>query len=499
MIILEVRIKNFGKLEDVQLSFQDGINIIYGENEAGKSTLHAFIRAMLFGLDRQRGRASKTDDYTKYEPWENPAGYEGTLRFQKGGKNYRIYRRFARLDKRTEIIQEESGEELSEAQLHELLGGITESSFINTVCIGQMKVVPGQTLSQELRNALVNYLSAGEPEWDVNRAFAFLAEEKKKLLKVYDPRLEEEVQAAKEDLQQLEQELMDQTMRKEEAEEELAEMRGQIQKERQAYENSARRKRMAYAELGISVMSLLLMILSYFLNYGRECMGIFGVLALLAGFLAWKGHRFTTASFAIEEAEKKERMLAEQIQKVEWKLEQMRERAALYYSSLEVYTQQIEENRKVHGQIRALQLAEQTLKQVTASMQQHVSGQMQTRMSQLLSEITEGSYEKVFLQDNAELFLYEKERRIPLYQLSRGTLEQAYLALRLAASDCVLGYERLPLLFDDTFAYYDEMRLRRVLQVLADQSRQVLLFTCHKREEQILEECGNVSWNKISL
>ena len=46
----------------------DGINIIYGKNEAGKSTLHTFIRGMLFGIERGRGRAAKNDLYTKYEP-----------------------------------------------------------------------------------------------------------------------------------------------------------------------------------------------------------------------------------------------------------------------------------------------------------------------------------------------------------------------------------------------------------------------------------------------
>ncbi len=499
MVILEVGITNFGKLQDVRLSFQNGINIIYGDNEAGKSTVHAFIRAMLFGLDRQRGRASRTDDYTRYEPWENPAAYEGTLRFQKGGVVYRIYRRFGRLDRKTEILNEATGELLTEEQLHELLGRITESSFLNTVCIGQMRVVPGQSLSQELQNSLVNYLSAGEPEWDVNRAFAFLTEEKKKLLKNYEPRLEEELRAAEQDLQNVEEELMQQTICKEEAEEELEDMRQRIERERQEYENSARRKKMAYAELGISVLSLVLMLVSYVLNYPGECVWIFGTLALLSGFLAWKGHKLTTVSFALEEAEKKEKALAEQIQKVDWRLEQMRERAALYHNGLEAYAGQIAENRKLYEQIQALQLAEQTLKQVTASMQQRVSEQMQERMSQLLSAITAGRYEKIFVQDKAEIFLYEKERRIPIYQLSRGTIEQAYLALRLAASDCVMGYERLPLLFDETFVYYDEERLKNVLAVLADQPRQILLFTCHRREGELLEGLDGVESHRVTL
>ena len=61
MKILSLHIDGFGKLNDRDLSFKDGLNVVYGRNEAGKSTLHTFIRGMLFGIERQRGRASKKD------------------------------------------------------------------------------------------------------------------------------------------------------------------------------------------------------------------------------------------------------------------------------------------------------------------------------------------------------------------------------------------------------------------------------------------------------
>ena len=70
MRLLELHIDGFGKFHDRTISFNDGINIIYGKNEAGKSTLHTFIRGMLFGIERGRGRAAKNDLYTKYEPWK---------------------------------------------------------------------------------------------------------------------------------------------------------------------------------------------------------------------------------------------------------------------------------------------------------------------------------------------------------------------------------------------------------------------------------------------
>ena len=52
MKILSLHIDGFGKLNDLDLSFEDGLNVLYGKNEAGKSTLHTFIRGMLFGIER---------------------------------------------------------------------------------------------------------------------------------------------------------------------------------------------------------------------------------------------------------------------------------------------------------------------------------------------------------------------------------------------------------------------------------------------------------------
>ena len=81
MQIDRAAIFRFGKLADRTVDFAPGINIVYGKNEAGKSTMHTFIRGMLFGIQPQRGRASKNDLYSKYEPWENPAEYGGIMWF----------------------------------------------------------------------------------------------------------------------------------------------------------------------------------------------------------------------------------------------------------------------------------------------------------------------------------------------------------------------------------------------------------------------------------
>ena len=66
MKFLELQIKGFGKFHDRSLTFADGINVVYGKNEAGKSTIHTFIRCMLFGIAPRRGKAGGKDLYSRW-------------------------------------------------------------------------------------------------------------------------------------------------------------------------------------------------------------------------------------------------------------------------------------------------------------------------------------------------------------------------------------------------------------------------------------------------
>ena len=93
MQINEAKIFNFGKLQNCSFQFAPGINVIYGENEAGKSTLSAFLKGMLFGMEKGRGKAAD-NPYRRYEPWHAPAFYSGSLRFTVDGKPFYLERNF---------------------------------------------------------------------------------------------------------------------------------------------------------------------------------------------------------------------------------------------------------------------------------------------------------------------------------------------------------------------------------------------------------------------
>ena len=120
-------------------------------------------------------------------------------------------------------------------------------------------------------------------------------------------------------------------------------------------------------------------------------------------------------------------------------------------------------------------------------------------MLQKISEnVYEGRYERITLDDNMNLVVCQEGRNLYPWQLSRGTMEQMYLALRLGAGRFFTQEEPLPILLDEAFVSFDEKRLESTLQWLAKQPEQIFLFTCQKREQEILNRSG-ISYGKILL
>ena len=76
-----------------------------------------------------------------------------------------------------------------------------------------------------------------------------------------------------------------------------------------------------------------------------------------------------------------------------------------------------------------------------------------------------------------------------MQESAREQQSRYIFALRMAASEVLLE-EELPVILDDTFVSYDEERLESVMEWLAKSGKQVLLFTCQKREMKILSEMG---------
>ena len=146
----------------------------------------------------------------------------------------------------------------------------------------------------------------------------------------------------------------------------------------------------------------------------------------------------------------------------------------------------------------AISLAMDALTQANTTLQNRFSPALGARAAEIFSAITAGRYGKVLLSRDfslsAEMAGDPVGRSIRL--LSQGAADQLYLAVRLAICDMVLPAEkRVPLILDDALVSFDDDRLRAALDYLLAESekRQILLFTCQKREMDYLSSRKNVT------
>ena len=559
MKIIELYLKNFGKFHEKHIYIQNGVQIIYGENEFGKSTIHAFIRAMLFGLERGRGRAAGKDAFSRYEPWENPGYYAGVMRFVCGGRTFRLERRFGRTERSASLICEDDGEELSveHGDLDMLLGGMTPSLFDSTVSIGQLMSQPGRELADALKNYAANYYETGGGEVDLSGALQTLRERRKdteRSMREAEALREEKRQGLIRECAYLEgdmaalREEYEEKKRQMEAAERRAEQAGtaagQEGGERKEYggESGADTEEDAGEEDGKErtpapaagflkagaagvLAGVTGLVWAGFADgrggsAGTALIALFAALILAAGIVlaaagvrAWsrerneelrrgrggsgveKTRREETGTEEVPSAVRREdgSEISAELRRLGWEMDRIRaewKEKQIRRDNLKEQADEImpgEEERSLEIRRKALILAEEKMKEAAASLGRQTSGRLNARASEIFSELTEGRWRGISSGDSLEIAVWDGERRIRAEQLSRGTLEQIYFSIRMAASEVLLE-EPLPVLLDDTFAFYDEKRLKSALKWLSRQKRQVIIFTCHRREEEILEE-----------
>lgn len=146
---------------------------------------------------------------------------------------------------------------------------------------------------------------------------------------------------------------------------------------------------------------------------------------------------------------------------------------------------------KLQQEYSAIAAAMVALEQANCTMQSRFSPLLGRRAAEIFSAFTGGKYQKVFLQRDfsvsAEPHGDIASRSVHL--LSQGAADQLYLAVRLAICEMVLPAENAcPIILDDALANFDDERLHYALNWLADEGsrRQILLFTCQKREGDYL-------------
>lgn len=151
--------------------------------------------------------------------------------------------------------------------------------------------------------------------------------------------------------------------------------------------------------------------------------------------------------------------------------------------------------------IQASQIAIRILENMRAESNTLSSEDYKNAYNLYIKQLTKGKYEKLIIEENGDLKLklQNDEHCLTLEKLSAGTQDQVFMAIRLGLRDILKKERNYPLIIDEAFVKYDDSRLEEMLKIFArDNDDQILIFTCSKREIEILERL-EIKYNYIVI
>lgn len=551
-MIIRSMTATFGGLENQTLTLKDGLNVFELPNEGGKSTWCAFLRAMLYGVETRKGR--ENSEKNRFTPWSG-AKLSGSMEVRWQGKDITL-RRFPKGSSPFGGFQavytgtEEPVPGLTADNVGQTLLGFGREVFERTCFIHQGGMAFGQ--SAELEQRLAALASSGEEDVSYSATEATLRSWRNALQSnrangsIPQAKARQEACSAKlSRLTALENSLREADGQEEELlrrEEMLQEQLNDLTRRQETafqQEYAAAQDKLAQAAaeapakpspplslLFVALFSLcagVWMILQQMVTVGVDVLILGAILAAAAALstyldkkkyralmsarqeklataqeeLSTLAHRGTADTPAIAQTRA-------QLSAVAQSLAALRTRRAQADGELRAVGDPDtlrEELDRLNAQLRAeeaqyaaLTAAMDALAAANARLQQRFAPAVSALAGEILSKLTGGRYDSLTFTRSFEALAGNPtlEGKSALL-LSKGTADQAYLALRLAI--CLLALpetDSAPLVLDDALVTFDDARLSLALQVLRDfsASRQVLVFTCQSRENAALAGNG---------
>jgi uncharacterized protein YhaN len=211
--INKLKINSYGKLKNKEIELKDKINIIYGENESGKSTILRFIVNSLYGTSKNKN-GKDISDYEKYKPW-NSDDFSGKMEYElDNGEKFEIYREFGK--KNPKIFNEKFEDISKEFNIDKNKGNeffyeqtkVDEKLFLATSVIGQQEVKIEKNIQNILVQKISNLVGTGEDNVSYKKAIEKL--NKKQLDEVGTDRSREKpINIAKQEIEKLQEEKND--------------------------------------------------------------------------------------------------------------------------------------------------------------------------------------------------------------------------------------------------------------------------------------------------
>ena len=604
MEIRKLKINGFGKLKDKDIELKEGINIIYGKNEAGKSTLLKFITGMFYGVSKNKN-GGNIPEIDKVEPWDNEE-FSGKINYVLDNKNeYEVYREFKK--KNPKIFNSNLEDISKDFNIDKTKGnqffydqtGLDESTFITSVITKQGEVKLDDKSQNNIIQKISNILGTGE---DTNSYSKIISKLKKKLndevgtsntkekpintvekrinelsiekekLEAYQSEqfeIEEEIRKIKLDIVDNKERLETlktaniklETIKSEEGkinvlkklnEDTKLEIE-QLKNESKEKINSLKTNKITLRDkIIISILIIISAIMFIFLR--NKYIAILPTLIsiLYITFIAIKINR--NKSELKEEKRKYKDKINEANSKAKAQIEEIKTIENDYKQKLnEIYKQyNIKENENVIQEINSLQskINEKTLKLHTTEidynninpkleklinieeelesllndrkdlkqksyeikkaietlemaynkMKEEITPKFTEKLSDTIKNVSNNKYNKVKINISGEIIVEDSNvNYINAENLSLGTIDQLYLALRLASIEEITE-ETMPIILDEAFAYYDNERLKNILEYMSKEykNRQIIIFTCTDREKSILNSL-EINYNLVTL
>jgi len=618
MKIENLKINGFGNIQNKEIILFPNINIIFGNNESGKSTLLKFIPGMLYGINRNKN-GKEISDYEKYKPW-NTEEYSGKLSYRlENGEYFEIYRKFS--SKAPKVYNEQLEDITVNFKTDKARGSnffkeqteVEEELLMSTNVIAQTETKLEKPKQNLLIQQITNIISSGEEnssyiiakdklakkildEVGTQRTFQkpinIISEKLEKLKnekkyleenKINKIKTEENIEKIKteEKNKKIELEIIKE-IKKIKQEENIEEEKIKInennleeifikkeelnEKQKNKTENK-KINNIFYLFLGIIFSLTVVSFLINFNNLIKYFLLIINIFYLTYLFFKInKNKKQINKKIKEENKIKKENNLLEnlinekkeEIEKIKNKkqekitiekinlknkynlsqkiiedyfacnlieLENIIETKELNIKTLELklYENKLE-NKSIEEKLEnlvsieeelyntnekkqeliflsnSIQLASQILDEAYEEMKEKIIPEFTSNLSKATKAITFGKYQKVNFNDTEGLLVEKNDGDyVKAENLSQGTIDQMYLALRLSIAEKI-SKEPLPIILDETFAYYDANRLKNTLQYLSEnyKNHQIIILTCSTREKEALEEL-KIEYNEIKL
>ncbi len=623
MKINNLKINGFGKIENKEINLENKINIIYGKNESGKSTIFNFIVSMLYGCSKLK-KGKNISNFEKYKPW-NTEEFSGKIKYElDNNKKYEIIRKFK---SKNPIIYNENSEDISKQFNNDKTKGINyfyeqtgidEDLFISTTAVAQEEIKLEKNNENLIIQKITNIASTGEDNTSYKNAINKL--NKKQLNEIGTARSNDRP------INKIEKELNELKIKKNNLNNIIT------NKENFEIENNKIKTEINNSENKIEIIKNIKEIIERnkiknekinlisenILNYEKEINNlknekenvnkktiketnnknnkliieiislILSIIIFISGFVFKNNiikiitliptvvfiatlciniknkkeikrikennktikkeeininNKIEIIEKNIKDEKLKKELLENKIKNIinvekekiknkynsEKYIEELflnnnieniyeKEIKILNENKLQLHKLEIEKNNmeeKLNNLIlidekinyldeqykelmqknESIEYAKNILKKAYIEMKQNITPKFIKNLSEIIKEISDNKYEEIKF-NNEDGLIVEKENGeyVSVDKLSVGTIDQLYLAFRLSIIK-EISEEKIPIILDEAFAYYDEKRLENILKYLSEKiNNQIIIFTCTQREKNILNKL-NIKYN----